>query len=104
MKRSAWLVIDFLIAFAVPRLSALANTLTQTLIFLPVIETNCFEWSGEPSLQTAVNTHRYVEMQAGGWETNLQISMPTDHTLRGVGRDSTTLRAVEPWVGNDWEF
>lgn len=70
-------------------------------VYLPIIiQGDCYKWHGQEMLQNAVNQHRCVEMQAGVWETHVQISMPQGYTLRGVGFDQTTLKAIEPWDGN----
>lgn len=52
-------------------------------------------------LQNAVDQHSCVEIQPGVWETTRQISMPTDHVLRGAERETTIVRAVAPWIGNN---
>ncbi|OQA19684.1 MAG: hypothetical protein BWY63_01682 [Chloroflexi bacterium ADurb.Bin360] len=71
--------------------------------YLPLIiesGVSCFKWHGQTALQDAVNQYSCVEIQAGTWPTTIQISMPAGHTLTGQETDTTVLRAVQPWMGN----
>jgi len=55
------------------------------------VESGCFPWSGSTDLQSAVNDHECVEMQPGEYRIGAAIWVPEGHTLRGSGRDATTL-------------
>lgn len=72
--------------------------------YLPLVVagkgTPCFRWHGQITLQDAVNQNPCVEIQAGTWSITVQISMPAGHTLAGQGMGATTLKAVQPWIGN----
>lgn len=81
---------------------AAAQSSSRT-VFLPFVSHSsfCFIWQDQIPLQRAVEQHACVEMQSGVWSTTLQIAMPAGHVLRGVDRETTIVRAVEPWVGNN---
>lgn len=57
-------------------------------------------------LQFAVNNSPCVTVRSGTWELNHPITIPSNRTITGQGRDSTTLKAVngsEAWPRNDME-
>ncbi len=67
-------------------------------------QTTCFQWSGQLSLQTAVNQYTCVEIQAGVWTIPGPITMPSGHTLRGVNRDTAVVKATAtnwPYSGTE---
>lgn len=47
----------------------------------------CFKWSEQTSLQSAVNAHACVEVQAGTYTLTQGVVMPPGHTLRGVSAE-----------------
>lgn len=77
--------------------------LTDTIaVYLPLImaKRDCFLWSGQIPLQRAVDQYPCVEIQTGIWTTTAQISLQPGHMLIGKDRNSSILRAVDPWIGN----
>jgi hypothetical protein len=46
---------------------------------------DCFPWSGSPSLQDAVNAHDCVEIQEGTFQVDATVYMPAGRELRGLG-------------------
>lgn len=73
-----------------------------SLVSLPAAhaQSSCFVWSGQITLQTAVNQNVCVEIQPGTYTLTAPVEVPSGHTLRGTNRDTTVVRAVAPWSGN----
>ena len=82
-----------------------ANSTRPTLdhtIYLPVISVaqDCYSWSGQISLQSAIDQFACVKVSSGVWVTTAQLTMKSGHALIGSGRDTTIIRATSPWTGN----
>lgn len=62
----------------------------------------CFRWPGLSglSLQKAVNAHTCVEVQAGTHLLDAPVPVPPGHTLRGLGKKVSILRAKQA----TWSF
>ena len=57
----------------------------------PPADDGCFKWSGGTTLQDATNAHACVEVQAGTFVTATPVIVPAGHTIRGKGRDVSTI-------------
>lgn len=60
----------------------------------------CFKWSEQISLQSAVDAHVCVEVQAGTYTLGSGVVMPPGHTLRGVSAAQAILKADQA----AWKF
>lgn len=60
----------------------------------------CFKWSEQVTLQSAVNSHACVEVQAGTYTLAAGVVMPGGHTLRGVSAAQAVLKADQA----KWKF
>ncbi len=60
----------------------------------------CFKWSEQSSLQSAVDAHACVEVQAGTYTLTKGVVMPAGHTLRGVSAAQAILKASQ----TSWSF
>ncbi len=60
----------------------------------------CYEWSNQVSLQSALNANVCVRIAPGTWQVPGQVRVPANHRVTGHGADSSTLQAAPPWNAN----
>lgn len=63
----------------------------------------CFEWSGQVALQTALNSNVCVRIAPGTWQVPGQVRVPANHRVTGHGVGASALQAAPSWVPNGRE-
>jgi len=60
----------------------------------------CFKWKNQVELQSAVNQHACVEVQAGTYTLAAPVALKPGHTLRGVSAAESIIKADQ----SQWKF